>query len=125
TGCVENLDRSKCSSRILGLPIHWFDDIDGYRDSHLLACALGTTHRAAWIDAMLERGFDFARLVHPSAVVSHRSDLADGVVVDAGTVLAGFTTVAPHVRIGRRCSIGHHTEIGPFTTIHPGSIISG
>jgi sugar O-acyltransferase (sialic acid O-acetyltransferase NeuD family) len=125
TGCVENLDRSKCEGSILGLPIYWYEEIDGLRHSHLLACALGTTLRDAWINGMLERGFGFARLLHPSAVVSRRSDLADGVAVDAGTVLAGFTTVAPHVRIGRRCSIGHHTEIGPFTTIHPGSIISG
>lgn len=125
-GCVENLDHSKCASQtVLGLPIHWFEDIDTLRDSHHLVCALGTTRRAGWIDTMASRGFGFAQLVHGSAVVSRRSPLAEGVAVDAGTVIAGFTTVAPHVRIGRRCSIGHHTNIGPFTTIHPGSIISG
>lgn len=125
TGCVENLDRSRCTDTVLGLPIHWSDDIGSLCDTHILACALATTRRAGWIDQMQARGFGFARLLHPSAVVSARSDLAPGVAVDALAVIAGFTTIAPHVRIGRCCSVGHHTEIGPFTTLHPGSLVSG
>jgi acetyltransferase EpsM len=124
-GCVENINRSRCGEDVLGLPIHWFEEIDHLRASHALMCALGTTLRADWIDTMETRGFSFARLVHPSTVVSKRSDLQDGSAVDAGAVIAGFTTIEPHVRIGRRCSIGHHSVIGRCSTIHPGSIISG
>ncbi|MCV2869045.1 acetyltransferase [Defluviimonas sp. WL0002] len=124
-GCVENLDRARCAERILHLPIHWFEDIDPMKDSHLLACALGTTRRADWIAQMEERGFGFATLVHPSSVVSARTEMAAGVSVDMGAVIAGFSTIDAHVRIGRRTSIGHHTMIGACSTIHPGSIISG
>jgi sugar O-acyltransferase (sialic acid O-acetyltransferase NeuD family) len=124
-GCVENLDPTRCKDTLLGRPIYWFDAIDHLRDSHALICALATTHRKNWIEQMQKRGFGFASVVHPSAVVSKRSTLGHGVAVDAGAVIAGFTTVDAHVRIGRRASIGHHTMIGSYTTVHPGSIISG
>lgn len=124
-GCVENMDRSQCSETVLGLPIHWFEDIDPLRESHALVCALGTTRRADWIAGMEARGFGFERLVHPSSVVSRRTEVAPGVSVDALCVVAGFSTLGPHVRLGRRCSIGHHTVIGRCATIHPGAVISG
>lgn len=125
SGSVENQDRARCGETLAGLPIHWFQDIDALAESHLLTCALATTHRAGWIADMAGRGFGFARLVHPSSVVSRRTELGEGAIVDAGCVVAGFTRIGPHVRIGRRASIGHHGEIGPFTTIHPGAILSG
>jgi sugar O-acyltransferase (sialic acid O-acetyltransferase NeuD family) len=124
-GCVENMDRARCADRIMGLPVHWFEEIDELAATHDLVCALGTTRRAHWVGQMETRGFGFARLVHPSSVVSRRTELGAGVALDAGMVVAGFSTIGPHVRIGRRASIGHHTTIGAFSTIHPGAIISG
>ncbi|MCT8328975.1 acetyltransferase [Albidovulum sediminis] len=124
-GCVENLDRGRCAERILGLPVHWFEEIDHLRPTHDLICALATTRRQEWVAGMEARGFSFATLVHPSATVSRRTDLGPGVAVDAGTVIAGFSEIGAHVRIGRRTAIGHHTTIGRCCTIHPGSLISG
>jgi sugar O-acyltransferase (sialic acid O-acetyltransferase NeuD family) len=123
--CVENMDRSRCAGRVLDLPIRWFEEIDDLRDSHALICTLGTTLREGWVTQMEARGFGFTTLVHPSAVVSRRTALGPGVAVDAGAVIAGFSTLDPHVRIGRRASIGHHTVIGRCSTVHPGSVISG
>ena len=124
-GHVENLDRSRCGRSADGLPIFWTDDIDQYRDTHRLACALATTLRREWIETLAARGFRFATLVHPSSHVSGQTSLGSGVSVDAGTVIAGYSTVGDHVRIGRRVAFGHHTEIGPYSTIHPGAIVSG
>ena len=124
-GCVENLDRARCADKVLGRPVHWFEDIGPMAATHDLICVLATTHRADWIEIMAGRGHAFATLVHPSSVVSGRSTLAPGCSVDAGGVIAGFTEIAPHVRIGRRVSIGHHSRIGAFSTIHPAAAISG
>lgn len=125
SGCVENLDRSRCSLTVAGLPVLWNDDIEPYRESHRLICVLATTRRKDWIENLRQRGFRFVTLVHGTAHVSRRTELGDGVSIDAGTVVAGFTQISEHVRIGRQVSIGHHTGIGSFATIHPGSVISG
>lgn len=125
TGAVENRDPQRCGERLAGLPIHWQDDIAPLAVDHRLICALGTTLRRDWIEACKAMGFGFETLTHPSSTVSRRTVLGEGVIVDAGCVVAGFSTLHDHVRVGRRCSIGHHTQIGPFTTLHPGVIISG
>ena len=71
------------------------------------------------------KGFSFATLVHPSAMVSRRSELADGVSLDAGVIVSGFSQVGAHVRVGRGATIGHHTRIGEFSTLHPASNVAG
>ena len=124
-GAVENMNRERCGERLGDLPIYWTDDIGELADSHELVCALGTTLRDRWIRECEGAGFRFASLVHPSSVVSKRTSAGKGLIVDAGCVIAGYTEIHDHVRIGRRASVGHHTEIGAFSTVHPGAIVSG
>lgn len=125
TGAVENMDPGRTAETLAGLPIHWHTDIAALAATHRLVCALGTTLRRAWIEDCLAQGFAFATLVHRSSTVSRRTRLGQGVIIDAGCVVAGFSTLSDHCRIGRRASIGHHTTIGRYTTVHPGTIISG
>lgn len=110
---------------ILGVPVRHAEELSQLTDSHWVTCVVGTTLRRAWIEEIAGQGMRFARLVHPSAVVSQRAQLGEGVTIDPMTVVAAFTRIADHVRIGRVCSIGHHIEIGGFSTIHPGVTISG
>jgi len=124
-GAVENMNRERCAEKLGDLPIYWTDDIAEFVDSHELVCALGTTLRARWIEDCLRTGFRFASLVHPSSVMSKRTSAGTGLIVDAGCVLAGYSELHDHVRIGRRASIGHHTVIGDFSTVHPGAVVSG
>ena len=124
-GFVENRDRSRCAAPLAGLPVHWSDDIDALAESHALTCSLGTTRRRDWIEERAAKGFGFVTLVHPSSVVSARTELGEGVVVDALCVIAGYSRLGPHARVGRRASIGHHTTIGAFSTIHPAPLSRG
>ena len=125
TACVENLDRDRVGQSLLGRPILWTDNLAEMASTHEVICSLGTTKRAEWLLELQSIGFRFARLVHPSSVVSERTVLGQGVSIDAASVVAGFTNIGFGVRIGRRVSIGHHSMIGDFSTIHPGAIISG
>jgi sugar O-acyltransferase (sialic acid O-acetyltransferase NeuD family) len=124
-GFVENQNRARCDHKLAGIPIFWTEAIDRMRDTHLLICSLATTHRNAWIEELIERQFRFATLVHPSSIVSRKTDIAQGVSIDAGVVVAGFSRIGSFVRMGRRVSFGHHTEIGDYSTVHPGAIVSG
>ncbi|CUH83465.1 Putative acetyltransferase EpsM [Thalassovita mediterranea] len=122
---VENQDRANCDTTVGDLPVIWHEDVASYLPTHKMVCALGTTLRNKWIEECEAMGFSFATLVHPSSVVSKRTALSDGVIIDAACVVAGYSTLGPHSRLGRRVSLGHHTKIGAYTTIHPGAVISG
>lgn len=123
-GFVENRDRTRCDDLLCGLPIFWSDDADVYSNTHWITCALATTTRSAWIEELNLRGFRSAILVHSTAGVSKRAELADGVSVDPGSFICARTSIGRGVRIGRLCSIGHHITIGPYTTIHPTVTVS-
>ena len=125
TGCVENISREKCSDRISDLPIYWHENISELRASHRLICALATTHRMGWVKKMKEWDFEFCSLFHPSSVISEKTEIGSGVSIDASCVIAGYSRIYPHVRIGRQISFGHHIEIGAYSTLHPGCVVSG
>ena len=54
-----------------------------------------------------------------------RSKLSEGVSIDVGAIVAAFTQLGSHVRVGRGATIGHHTDIGAYCTIHPAANIAG
>ncbi len=124
-GSVENQNQDKCNDTIAGLPILWWPDLETPKNSVRLICALGTSLRKTWLNEAEQRGYGFASLIHPSCVVSFQTNYGAGVSIDAGSVVAGFSTIADHVRIGRNVSIGHHTTIGKFSTLHPSVTVSG
>lgn len=124
-GFVENLDRTFCAEPILGRPVHWIDDIAPMAADHRAVCCLATPRRAGFIDSVAALGFEFATLVHPTGWVSGRTELGRGVSLDVGAIVAGFSTIGDHTRIGRGATIGHHTRIGRFCTLHPRSNIAG
>ncbi len=124
-GLLENLDRERCKLRPMGLPVYWSEDSTEFAATHHIVCSLNTTLRKAWIEDLSESGFLFQTLIHPSAVVSARASVATGSIVEPASVVAGFTTIGHHVKIGRGVTVGHHSQIAPYTTIHPGARISG
>ena len=124
-GFLENIDRNRCTMRPLGLPILWSDDANHLVGAHKLVSSLHTTLRRSWIDERAVRGFKFQTLVHPAATVSNRTKLGEGVVIEAGCVVAGFGIIDDYTRVGRGATVGHHTEVGKYSTINPGVTLSG
>ena len=125
TGCIENQSPVCGGKTVAGLPVYWHEDIREMASSHKLICTLATVARCDWIEKMVTLGFDFVTLLHPSSVVSKKTEIGRGVSVDSGSVIAGYSQIGEHVRIGRRVSFGHHTSVGVYSTLHPGCIVSG
>lgn len=123
-GFVENLEASRCGEQILGLPVVWIDD-PMLKEGSWAICCLATSHRKGFIAEAAERGLRFATLVHPQAWISNRTTVGDGTSLDVGAVVASFSEIGEHVRIGRSATIGHHTRIHSYSTIHPGAHIAG
>lgn len=124
-GCIENQSPVRGGETVAGLPVYWHEDIREMASSHKLICTLATVARCDWIEKMVTLGFDFVTLLHPSSVVSKKTEIGRGVSVDSGSVIAGYSQIGEHVRIGRRVSFGHHTSVGVYSTLHPGCIVSG
>lgn len=124
-GFVENLDRAYCSTEIMGRPVYWIDEIAELAGSHQAICCLATPRRSGFVEQVEALGFSFATLIHETAWVSPRATLAEGVSADVGVIIAGFSTLGAHTRVGRGATIGHHTSVGRYCTLHPRSNIAG
>lgn len=125
TGFIENQDRQRCASLLLGLPVYWVDELAHLAADHLVICGLGTTHRKHYVEQVKSLDARFATLVHPMARVSRTSILGEGSIVSVGSIIAAHTTVGKHVIINRGALIGHHTVIGDCVTIGPGANVAG
>jgi sugar O-acyltransferase (sialic acid O-acetyltransferase NeuD family) len=124
-GFVECLDRQRCRQLHGNRPVHWFEDLDPFLNTHDLACSLATTTREQYLEPLISAGFQFAALVHPSAWVSQHARLGAGVFIGVGCIVASYTSVGNHVRVNRGAIIGHHAQIADFVTIQPGANIAG
>ncbi len=124
-GFVENLDRQRCGQTHGGLPVHWVDEIASLRDTHSVICCLSTTHRDRYVQQVKHLGFSFATLIHPTSVVSKKSAVEEGVSLNIGCIVAGFTRIGRYVQVNRGVTIGHHTVIEDCVTIQPGVNIAG
>lgn len=124
-GFVENLERERCATPLLGLPVYWIDDIKPLIEDHRAVCALGTTHRSQLIIQAAALGVQFTTLIHPTARVSRKTALGDGCIISVGTIIAAHSQLNGHVIVNRGAMIGHHTSIGEFVTVGPGANIAG
>jgi sugar O-acyltransferase (sialic acid O-acetyltransferase NeuD family) len=122
---VENMDRSKCVSKINGLDVFWVEEIAHLSKTHLAICGLGTTHRSIFTEQVQKLGFHFATLIHPTALISKGAVVESGSVIGRGAIISTHTRLGKHVLINRGVLVGHHTDIGDFVTAGPGANIAG
>lgn len=124
-GFVENMDRNKCADKLGGLDILWVDEIAPLSKTHLALCGLGTTRRSIFTEQVEKLGFDFAALIHPTALISKGAVIGSGSIVGRGAIISTHTRVGRHVLVNRGVLIGHHTVIGDHVTISPGANVAG
>jgi len=97
-------------------------------DLHVpFVCAIGWPRpRAHAVERVLATGRPPApALVHPSAHVGRDVDLAEGVLVAAGTIITTAVQVDAHAALTVACRVGHDVRIGTCTTVMPGAVLSG
>jgi len=124
-GFGENLSREKVPGPLLGLPVHWVDELGARAADCEAVCAIGTTRRRLFTARVEELGLPFARVVHPSARLSRTARIGPGTILSVGVVVAAQTRLGRHVIVNRGSLIGHHTRIGDHTTVSPGANIGG
>ncbi len=90
-----------------------------------LGSVKSTEARRHLFESWKARGYEFATVVHPSAVVAAEVTLEEGVQLFAGTVIQPGTVVGANTIVNTRASVDHDCRIGPHVQIAPGCTLSG
>ncbi|KZN51398.1 acetyltransferase [Pseudoalteromonas luteoviolacea] len=69
--------------------------------------------------------FTFAKLIHPSAVVSQYAKISVGSVVFAGAVINAFAEIGKGCIINTASIVEHDTKVGDFSHICPNTALAG
>lgn len=124
-GFVENLDRARCEDTLLGLPVHWIEDVEALAATHVGVCAIGTTLRSGFVKVAEGLGLRFATVIHPTAYVADTTSLGEGTYVGPHATVSGHTRIGRHVLVLAGVVIGHHVELGDFASIFMGARVAG
>ena len=125
TAFVENQDRERCGQELEGRPVLWVDELAGLAGSHSAVCALSTTERWRYTQQVEAFGVPFATLVHPSARVSARAELAPGSFVGPACIVSTRARLGAHAFLNRGATVGHHTRIDDFVSLQPRTTVAG
>ncbi len=123
-GIVDS-DPAKTGSSVLGVPVLGGDEaLSAYNaDSIEIVNAVGSVTlpvaRKAVFTAFKMRGYSFATVIHPTAIISPYAELAEGVQVMAGAVIQPGCHIGCNTIINTRVSIDHDCTIGDHVHIAP------
>lgn len=81
--------------------------------------------RKAIYDKFTTRGYRFATIVHPKAVVSPSANLGQGAQVMAGATVQADVILGANSIVNTSSSIDHGCTIGQHTHVAPGAALSG
>lgn len=125
------LDQSLLGTSLLGIPYLGDDDavLDYAANSVRLVNGLGSVGipaaRKQLYEQFTERGYSFASVIHPSAVISLNARLASGVQVLAGAVVQVDVCIGQNAIVNTKASVDHDCEVADHVHIAPGATLSG
>lgn len=74
---------------------------------------------------MREKGFQFTRVIHPSATIAADVIVGEGAQVMAGSIIQPGSSIGQDSIVNTRVSIDHDCKIGENCHLAPGVILSG
>ena len=128
---VVDRDPRKHGSSVLGIKVAGGDELvlDHPPQSIQLVNGLGSVDtlqpRRLLFEKFMQKGYRFATVIHPSAVVARDVTLGEGVQIMAGVVLQPGVSIGADTIINTAASIDHDCRIGAHTHIAPGAVLSG
>ena len=128
---VTDPDASLWGSAVLGVPVLGDDDRiqDFSPDEAMLVNALGSTRSTALRQAVFERwrgrGYHFAGVRHPAAVVAQSAELEADVQVFAGSIVGVNAHVGTNSIVNTGVIVEHDCRVGQHVHLAPGVTLSG
>jgi sugar O-acyltransferase (sialic acid O-acetyltransferase NeuD family) len=127
-----DIDPRRHGASHCGLPVLGNDEavLSGYRPENiLLANGIGgirsTEPRSAVQMKFQQRGWRFAAVRHPSAIVSPRAKICDGTQLLAGSIVQVGAEIGPGSIVNTGAVIEHDCELGGFVHAAPRALLCG
>lgn len=70
-------------------------------------------------------GFDFATVIHPSAIVSKTARVGQGSVIQRGVHVSSNSRIGQFCKLNVNANIMHDNEVGDYATIAPNAVLLG
>ena len=128
---ILDADPSRAGSTVAGVPVVGDDSVIGRFDAGQveLVNAVGSTGvptaRRRVFEEYKRRGYSFASVVHPSAVIAADVHLGEGVQIMAGAVIQPGCRIGKNTIVNTRASVDHDCGIGDHVHLAPGVTLSG
>ena len=94
-----------------------------------LVLGLGTigisTLRRSIFEHFIARGYTFANVIHPTAILASSVRMGQGIQIMAGTIIQTNGSIADNTIINTGAVVDHDSVIGGHVHIAPGSTLSG
>jgi sugar O-acyltransferase (sialic acid O-acetyltransferase NeuD family) len=125
-GVVDDNPSAVNLARLASRGIHCFGGVDELPGDVQVVLGIGSPAvRRRIHEELASRGFTFARLVHPTAVLGSEARIGAGAVICAGVSVGTNVTLGEHVHLNPHAVIGHDTTIGDHVSINPNATVSG
>jgi acetyltransferase EpsM len=82
-------------------------------------------YRKDLMKKFLDQGATFARLIHPTSIISPSAKLGQGVVISHNASVGPKAEVGDYSFINSRSTVGHDTKIGKYNFISPQVALGG
>ena len=100
--------------------------LNNNKNEVFVVCAIASPqHRRRIIQQVKKKGCRFCNIIHPSAILTRRVKMGEGVIITAGCILTNQIQIGCHVHINLDCTIGHNAVLEDFVTLSPGVHLSG
>ena len=124
------VDPDKTRAELLAVPYLGADDaISSDPSQVLLVNGLGSVasigNRLRVYESFRRRGYRFASVIHPSAIIAPEAELAEGVQIMAGAILQTGCVVEENCIINTGARVDHDCVIHAHAHVAPGAMLSG
>ena len=118
--------RDALPETLLGKPVYWLEDVIGsLPEGTQVVPGMGSAKRSTGLKVCSDAGLRLANVIHPTARVSSRAHLGQGIVVGPQSTISIGCRLADGVIINRGVTIGHHTQLHACATVAPGANVAG
>jgi len=128
---ITDADRTKQGHAVTGVTVLGDDSVIAQygTDEVLLVNGIGSVGvphaRRAVFDAFKAKGYSFASVIHPSAVIAADVALAEGAQVMAGAVIQPCCSIGRNSIVNTCAVVDHDCVVGDHVHLSPGAVVAG
>ena len=124
------IDNAVKTSDYFGYPVLGTDEDAKMLHEKYPMCSVVITPDAPSVRKRLVRqyvslGFEFATIVHPSAMISKTAYIGQGSVIQRGVNVSSNTCIGRFCKLNTNANVMHDNHVGDFSTIAPNAVLLG